>query len=408
MMRSHSHSQYLSVDIAIVGTGLVGQAAALALSQQGLRVALIGATEPAPAAAPAVTTQDWDSRIYALSPANQQWLERLRVWSEVAKQRIAPVYDMRVYGAADGDAGDAASALHFSAYQARLGQLAWIVENRELARVLLLGCRMQPNLHLLPTQAQTLEVSAHSVTLGLADGNTIAAALVVGADGANSWVRQQIGIQTQMRDYQQTAVVANFAASQTHLDTAYQWFRDDGILALLPLPDQQVSMVWSATPDTAQRLLHASPQELCATVAQASQHLVGDLQLVTPPASFPLRLIHTSSLVAERVALIGDAAHVVHPLAGQGMNLGLQDAYDLVQVITQREVFRDCGDARVLARYARARAEDVLLMRGVTDGLQRLFASQQPLLVQARKVGMRCLDQLPWLKSSLIRHAAGH
>lgn len=396
---SPTYSQNSTVDIAIVGNGLVGLTAALAASQQGLRVALIGKTENA---AETLASQEWDSRIYALNPAHQQWFERLRVWAEIAKERIAPVYDMRVFGAANG-----AAALHFSAYQARLGQLAWIIENRELARVLFLGCRMQPNLHLFSTQAHTLEVSAQTAKLTLADGSVISAALVVGADGANSWVRQQAGIPVQERDYHQIAVVANFACGQTHLDTAYQWFRADGILALLPLPNQQVSMVWSATPDTAQRLQQASPQDLCDAVMQASQHIVGELKQVTPPAAFPLRLLQTSRLVAERVALIGDAAHVIHPLAGQGMNLGLQDAYQLIQAITQRETFRDCGDARVLARYARARAEDVLLMRGVTDGLQRLFASQHPFLAQVRQVGMTCLDQLPWLKSTLIRHAAG-
>ncbi len=382
-------------DVAIVGCGLVGLAAALALAQQGLRIALIGASEQSSA-------QDWDGRIYALNPGNQLWLDALRVWGEIDTQRIAPVYDMRIFGAES-----AAAALHFSAYQARLGQLAWIVENRELMRVLLLGCRMQSSLQTFPTQAQTLTVIDAVATLTLIDGKKISAALVVGADGANSWVRQQAAIQIHERDYQQTAVVANFRCSAAHLDTAYQWFRDDGVLALLPLPGKMVSMVWSASIDVAQRLQQASPAELCAIVAQAAQDKVGTLELVTPPAAFPLRLRHAASMVATRVALIGDAAHVIHPLAGQGMNLGLQDAHDLAQTIAAREVFRDCGDARVLARYARARAEDVLLMRGVTDGLQRLFNSPDPMLQKLRKEGMGYLDKLPFLKSALIRHAAG-
>ncbi len=388
----NAHNRF---DVAIVGCGLVGLAVALALAQQGLRIALIG-----PAEKP--SEQDWDSRIYALNPGNQQWLDALRVWGEINPQRSAPVYDMRIFG----DAA-ATSALHFSAYQARLGQLAWIVENRELMRVLLLGCRMQSSLQTFPTQAQSLQVSDAAATLTLADGKSIAAALVVGADGANSWVRQQAGIQTQERDYRQIAVVANFRCSETHLDTAYQWFRDDGILALLPLPGNRLSMVWSATLDTAQRLQQASPQALCEIVAQAAQGKIGTLEPVTPAAAFPLRLRQANRMIAPRVALIGDAAHVIHPLAGQGMNLGLQDAHDLVQTIAAREVFRDCGDARVLARYARARAEDVLLMRSVTDGLQRLFSSPDPMLQKLRTVGMGCLDKLPLFKSALIRHAAG-
>lgn len=407
MMQNYSSTKTVSpnhpVDVAVVGAGLVGMATALALAQQGLRVALIGKSEAD--LVPATTAQDWDSRIYALSPANQQWLEQLRVWGEVSRDRIAPVYDMRVFGSESDLASDA--RLHFSAYQAHLGQLAWIVENREIARVLMLGCRLQPNLQHTAAFAQALHVNAHSATLELTDGRTITCALVVGADGANSWVRQQAGIQSEVYDYQQTAVVANFSGSQTHYDTATQWFRADGILALLPLPDQKVSMVWSVHPEKAGQLLQATPQALCEIVAQASQHVVGTLQCITPTAAFPLRLLKTSSLVAERVALLGDAAHVAHPLAGQGMNLGLQDARDLVHTIAQREIFRDCGDARVLARYARARAEDVLLMRSVTDGLQRLFASQNPVVEQMRKVGMTCLDQWPRLKSILIRHAAG-
>src|SRR6185437_4862679 len=198
-------------------------------------------------------------------------------------------------------------------------------------------------------------------------------ALIVGADGLNSWVREQAGIGIAQHSYQQIGVVANFEAELHHRNVAHQWFRRDGVLALLPLPGTMVSMVWSANEDNARALLDLSEAEFCRQVAKASCGALGGLQPITQPAAFPLNFVHVKKLVQPRLALIGDAAHGIHPLAGQGVNLGLRDARELAATIIARGQQQDCGDYLLLRRYERARKEDILAMELATDGLQKLF-----------------------------------
>jgi ubiquinone biosynthesis UbiH/UbiF/VisC/COQ6 family hydroxylase len=210
-----------------------------------------------------------------------------------------------------------------------------------------------------------------------------------------------------MRRYQQTAVVANFAITTPHRDTAYQWFRHDGVLALLPLPGERVSMVWSTRDEDAARLLELPREELVAQVAAASHGAVGDLQLITPAAGFPLRLQRVKQLVLPRLALIGDAAHNVHPLAGQGVNLGFRDARQLAQVMMDRGSQTDCGDYRLLRRYERARREDIVAMQLATDLLQRLFNNDITWLASLRNCGLRLVNRQAQLKNLLVQHAVG-
>jgi len=220
-------------------------------------------------------------------------------------------------------------------------------------------------------------------------------------------VRQQAGIQAYDKNYQQSGVVANFATSLPHQDTAYQWFRPDGVLAYLPLPGNRISIVWSLQDDLVQPMLQLSPADLCAHVADAGNMHLGALELITPPAAFPLHLIEPDTLVQARLALIGDAAHQVHPLAGQGVNLGFADAKTLAAVLTGRGP-RDCGDLYLLRRFARARREEILAMQVVTDGLQGLFNRAQPMLGWARNAGLAATNRLSWLKRQLLRHALGN
>jgi 2-octaprenylphenol hydroxylase len=231
------------------------------------------------------------------------------------------------------------------------------------------------------------------------------AKLVVGADGRDSWVRMQAGISAAPVDYLQHGVVANFSCELPHRGIAHQWFQTDGILALLPLPGNKVSMVWSVSVEQSARLLAMTHDELCAQVAAASRRTLGDLRLITPPAAFPLRLLVLPQITAPRVALIGDAAHNMHPLAGQGVNTGFRDALQLAQILAGRGAQSDCGDAQLLRRYERKRKEDIYTMQATTYGLKHLFNNEVPLLRAARNLGLSATNRIIPLKKMLMRHA---
>ncbi len=204
--------------------------------------------------------------------------------------------------------------------------------------------------------------------------------------------------------YHQHGVVANFSISKAHRGIAYQWFQPDGILALLPLPGKRISIVWSVSPGKSSELLALTHEELCARVSEASQHVLGELQVITPPAAFPLRVLNLAHITKPRLALVGDAAHNVHPLAGQGVNLGLRDARELAQVLSQRGAL-DCGELRLLRRYEKARQEDILSMQLTTDVLKHLFANDNPLLRTLRNIGLAATNKIVPLKKMLARYA---
>ncbi|AOI69352.1 UbiH/UbiF family hydroxylase [Burkholderia ubonensis] len=382
-------------DVAVVGGGLVGKTAALALTQSGYKTALL-----AQPATPRPADLAFDTRIYALSSSSQALLERLRVWQALDHTRLAPVYDMRVYG-------DAHAELHFSAYQASVPQLAWIVESSLIETSLDAALRFQPNLTWFDARAQGFDVRDDAAVLTLSSGQVLEADLVVGADGAHSWVRSQMGAKVERRDYRQTGVVANFKASLPHRETAYQWFRDGEIVALLPLPDGHVSLVWSAHTAHADQLLALDPAQLAAEVERVSHGQVGALECVTPAAGFPLALQTVDKLIAPRVALVGDAAHLIHPLAGQGMNLGLRDVAALADAIAGKESFRNLGDTVLLRRYERSRREDIRALMVATDGLQRLFAAPGPFAKAVRNAGMAFVGAQPLVKRWLVSAALG-
>jgi 2-polyprenylphenol 6-hydroxylase len=256
-----------------------------------------------------------------------------------------------------------------------------------------------------PAQCAALDFKSDRAELTLHDGTKLGARLVVAADGGDSWVRAQAGIAASSRAYRQTGVVANFLAEKPHRGIAFQWFRRDGVLALLPLPGNRVSMVWSCNDELASRLLTLSAPALEAELYQASHAALGALSTVTPAAGFPLRLQRAARLIGQRVALIGDAAHNVHPLAGQGVNLGFRDARELARVIAERGAQEDCGDFFLLRRYERARREDILAVEWTTDGLQRLFGASGRLVSRVRNLGLRAASGWTPLKNFLVGQA---
>ena len=382
-------------DLAVVGSGVAGLATALGAAQQGLRVALIG---PRPALRPA--TDSFDLRIYAVSPGSVALLDRLGVWARLPAGRLQAVSRMRVYA-------DTGAELDFDAYGAQAERLATIAEESELARVLDAACDFQPAIRRFESPFDALAVDPHAAMLTLADGTQITAALAVGADGANSSLRAAAGIASTLKPYGQSGVVANFSCERQHLGVAWQWFTHEGIVALLPLPGERVSLVWSAPQALAEQLVALSPAELASRVTVRSQAVLGTLRAIGPAAAFPLRLMKVQRLVGSRLALVGDAAHVVHPLAGQGLNLGLQDVTTLLDVLVAREPFREAGDPVLLRRYERARAEPVALMRATTDGLARLFDIEADWASQLRGFGFSLVQRLGPVKHALIRHALG-
>jgi 2-polyprenylphenol 6-hydroxylase len=389
-------AEIINADVVIVGAGLVGASLALALKAARLSVVLIEAKPPAPVP----TDNSWDNRVYAINPGSEHFLRELGVWHMLDATRCAPIEAMQVWG------DDGAAEIDFTAQDANQASLGHIVENRQLQNVLWHTLQQQPHVRVIcPTQCDSLQFSDSQARLTLADGTEIHASLIVGADGADSWVRDQAGMASAGKSYNQSGVVANFSTEKPHGNIARQWFDGSSVLAWLPLPGNLISMVWSVPDQQAHELMQMNQEALCEKIAEAGHHGLGKLELITPPASFPLRLLQVKQQVKPNVALVGDAAHAVHPLAGQGVNLGFQDVRVLTQVLTARAGHENCGDYHLLRRFERARKEDILAMQWTTDGLQQLFSLQNGLAKTIRNKGLALTNRQGWLKRQLIKHA---
>jgi len=384
----------LAFDIVIVGGGLAGLALATALRKAPYSIAVVEGRAP-------TKPEGWDARIYAISPGNARFLEGSGIWNHLDAARMQAVETMEIFG-------DTGGHMRFSAYDSGIGELAWIVEASLLQRELWETARRQGNATLFcPAQPAALSFSADAAALRLADGRTLTAQLVVAADGADSWTRSAAGIEVQFQPYGQHGVVANFRCEKPHRGTAFQWFRPDGVLAWLPLPGNLMSMVWSTAEDHARDLVALPAAELGARVADAGARRLGRLELVTPAAGFPLRLMRAPRTVAPRLALVGDAAHAIHPLSGHGINLGFQDARVLAETLAAKPEHIGCGDVQWLRRYERARREEVVALQSVTDSLQRLFGAGAAPLAALRNAGLNLTGHLPVLRDALVRYAIG-
>ncbi|MDP3858877.1 MAG: FAD-dependent monooxygenase [Stagnimonas sp.] len=383
-------------DILIAGGGPVGLAAAAALAQAGFQVRLYERA----AAPPAFDGDRVDARVYALSPASLALLDRLGAGAALRGSRFSPYRAMRVWEDEPG------RALCFSAAEAGAEWLGAIVEHgalaAALAQALPAGCAC------FAREIVAAETDEDGVALRLADGSTERGRLLVAADGPDSPLRHQLGLATVGWVYDQQALVCHLRPERPHEQTAWQRFLPTGPLALLPLADGRVSLVWSCRGALAEELLALSDAEFALRVSTASQGRLGALSEPTPRRALPLRLQHAQDYHGTGLVLVGDAAHVVHPLAGQGMNLGFGDVAALAEVLAAaRAAGRGWWRPRTLAAYARRRKADNLEMLALTDGLKRLFGSEQAALRRLLGLGLELVDRAPLAKPALLARALG-
>ena len=399
-----------SADVVVVGGGITGKACALGLAQLGLNTIEIAPDLSQTTLAP--QGLEWGQRIYAFSPSTQKLLAHLQIWDALDHSRIQSVRDMRIYG----DRGEKNDQLHLSAFEAGTPQLAWIGESNLIEHTLDQASRFQNKLEQISDVIDKIEVDTEGSTLHLKNGGAIRAQLVVAADGANSPIRSELAIAASEESYSQSAVVANWTCTYPHLETAFQWFLPGGnIVAMLPLPGKQVSMVWSTSPEHAADLLkldQAQWQERFISIANgAIGKQLGELSLNSTPIAFPLRKIRATRFIgpesAPKVVLIGDAAHVMHPLAGQGLNLGLRDVAVLLNILGKRESFRSPNDTVLLRRYERQRQGDTSALLWVTDKLKKLFSASSNTERQLRNWGLGMVNKSHFIKQRLIQRALG-
>jgi 2-octaprenylphenol hydroxylase len=388
-------------DLVIVGGGMVGAALACALGREGFNLALIEGREP---------QQDWpvdeiDLRVSALTRASENLLRRLDAWPAMQRMGVSPYRRMRVW-----DAGSSGQ-IHFDCADIGEENLGHIVENRVTQLALwrqLEGLASVRRFCPARVVGLDLDLDLEQGRLQLADGRVLQAGLMVGADGRDSPIRQMAGMAVRGWDYDQHALVATVRPAGDHQHTAWQRFMASGPLAFLPLNEGRCSIVWSTRQEQAQQLLRLDESAFLQQLTQASEGRLGQMLAVGPRAVFPLRLQHALAYVRPGLALIGDAAHAIHPLAGQGVNLGLLDVAALSQALLEgRSAGRKPGQLRDLRRYERLRKGDNLSMQLAMDGFKRAFSNTHPVLGLARGLGLRLADEIGPLNQGLMRHALG-
>jgi 2-polyprenyl-6-methoxyphenol hydroxylase-like FAD-dependent oxidoreductase len=370
----------MQADVVVRGVGVVGQTLALSLARHGLRVALVGGVVPAAPSA--------DVRAYALNVASRGLLQQLKVWDALPPDAVTPVYEMQV-------AGDALGAkLTFSAWQQGVQALAWIVDVAALEQALSAAVRFAPQ-----------------ITLSYDGGHLPQALLTALCEGKTSATRAQLGVSVSKDCYGQRAIAARLLCEQAHNGVAHQWFSSPEVLALLPMDAPRaghtVALVWAVSETRASQLLVLPPADFEQALVQASGGALGLLTLASERAAWPLERSDAAPWCGPGWVLLGDAAHGVHPLAGQGLNLGLADVACLIQVLSERESWRALGDDKLLRRYARARAAPTRAMAEGVDGLWQLFAAQSIGLRELRNRGLTLVNDLPPLKRWLVGRALG-
>lgn len=383
-------------DVIIQGAGMNGLVLARALALQGWRIAVLD-TQPVQR----WTEADGGLRVIAVTVASERILQRLGVWQDM--RRISP---FRAIQAWDGVAG---GCVRFESAQIDEPHLGHIIENRLIQTVLFDRLQQDDNVSfLIPAAVAAIEADDERARVTLRDGRRLQAKLVVGADGVNSPIRKLCRIPVDGYDYRQSGLVATITTELPHGEVARQRFLPDGPLAFLPLSDGRCSIVWSQPTAEAERRLALDEAAFCAELTEASAEMLGQVTGCRPRGAFPLRSQQARSYIAPRVALIGDAAHVIHPLAGQGANLGFLDAAVLAEEVERAgKADRDIGGEAVLRRFQRRRRGDNVLMQATMDGFHYLFGSGAPWLALPRSAGLNIVDRLPPLKAFFMRRAMG-
>ena len=386
-------------DVVIVGGGMVGTTLACALGGTSLRVALIEAMTP---------RLKWpqaglDLRVSAITRATQYIFESLDVWPKIDAQRLSPFRNMHVWDATG------TGVIHFDSADLGEALLGHIIENRNILAALHERLSEHQNVEFLcPTKLKHLKIHADQITLGSENGDPIITSLLIGADGSDSWVRDQADISVRGWDYDQSALVTYVKTALSHQETAWQRFMPDGPLAFLPLTQGYSSIVWSTTPTYAEELKSMDELDFCAELRFAFEDKLGEIQSVGERATFPLHFANAETYVRPRIALLGDAAHSIHPLAGQGVNLGMADAATLAEVIQNALVaHQDIGSMTILRHYERWRKIENQTMLAAVDGFKRLFGRELSTLRWARNMGMELVHKFPPIKNLIMRYAMG-
>lgn len=429
-----------AVDVAIVGAGIIGLAAGVALKSAGYAVIIVDA-QPKSESKPLANANDWDSRVYALSPSNITWLTQLGVWQHVEMSRVAEMRHMSLkfveYTAPGGlDFSKELHPLVLSAEEANQAHLGCIIEARHLKQALMTQLAALCVPALFNTRCESIGLPVQhthvdgTLLVKAAEKTTaIKAKLFIAADGAQSWVRSTLNIGLQKKSYAQTAIVANFIVEKPHGEVAYQWFytqslsnantqaeqkavdcqlTKNAILAWLPLPSHnnvhRISMVWSLANEDADVLMHMSEDAFTAAVQAAGEHALGKIQLEGSRVQHPLNLLKTEVMTQGNAILMGDAAHTIHPMAGQGMNLGLRDVKELMTVLAAKQSVQAINDAQLLKAYTRKRKCDVLNMQLLTDGLFELMANEVAPLKKVRQWGFSA-TKMSAIKRLLVSNA---
>ena len=395
----------MQADLIIVGAGMVGSTLALALQDAGLKIVLIDA---GPLQVQHFAAEDvFEPRVSALSAASQRILDRVDAWSGIVERRASPYSDMQVWD------GSGTGHIHFSAASVHAEVLGHIVENRVVQDALLDKLHAGGGIEMVANaRLEQLVRLDDGWELTLTDGQRFVTPLLVAADGANSTVRRLSGCQTREWDYLHHAIVTSVRCAEPNQRTAWQRFTDDGPLAFLPLQrggDQHwCSIVWSVPESEASRLMGLDDEAFRTTLGRAFEHRLGEVLEADPRLCIPLRQRHAKRYVQPGLALIGDAAHSIHPLAGQGVNLGLLDAATLAEVIRAAQARGEPpGSARVLGRYERRRMPHNLAMMAAMEGFERLFQADPPLVRWLRNTGLKGVQALPEAKAMFVRQALG-
>jgi 2-octaprenylphenol hydroxylase len=386
-------------DVLIIGGGMVGSALACALGDTSLKVAVL---DRAPAATPAAV--GFDQRVSAITLASQALFENVGAWEGMTRRRVSPVREMQIW-----DAGGSGS-IHFNAAEIGEACLAWIIENSVIQAALVERLHQYINVHYLsPVEIADIALADDGANVTLQDGRRLRAHVLVGADGADSAVRRAAGIETQSLNLNQKGIVATVTTEQPHGQVARQRFLVTGPLAFLPLDEPHTcSIVWSADTTRADQLLALDNTAFMAELQQAFGEPLGKIQTIGPRAGFPLALSHAKAYTASHLVLVGDAAHTVHPLAGQGVNLGFLDAAALAEVLLDAVAKqKDIGAHAVLRRYERWRKGDNLAMISVTGGFRYLFGNDLPGVSQLRNLGLDLTNIATPIKNFIMRRASG-